>query len=284
MAEKNEQVEIIIDEKAYKLSGVENEKYIRSIADYADKKIKEISASAFGIAKNTSAFLVLVALNIADDYFKERDSIKGKLKKATDNLTIELNKLREEKSLLVKELAQVKAELDEVSSQPVDEEAVEEAEIYKREYETLKSNMVDVKLELNRAKSQLGSAKCEIEKHKTEKNELKLEIEEIQSKNALAMNEIEALKNASAGENDEINELRTALQAVKNENDMLRSGFDKIKKEQEANLPEKLAELENQLILAKNEAGKYKADAERAREEAEQAKKELYDYIDTFNV
>lgn len=286
MAE-NKQIEVVIDDKAYNLAGVENEKYIRNISEYVDKKIKEISSSAIGVAKNSSAFLVLVALNIADDFYREKDSVKVKIKKATESLTEQINKLNEENKELTAKLEQSeneKAELAAESEKAVSEDIAQQAEIYKREYENLKEQMKEVKLELNKAKSQLGSAKCELEKHKNEKNDLKISLSNIKDEKDKLENSLESEKNAN-------NELRVALEGIKNENNMLKNGYDKLKDSQNGDEGLKIAQLEKELEDTCKELEAYKENEiknnnliEKAQREAELAKAELAEYIETFSV
>mgnify|MGYP001061178276 FL=1 len=85
MSDKNK-VNIRIAGKDYTLVGREPEEYIQRVALYVDKKLNTIMNQNSKLS--TSMASVLTAINIADDYFKARESI--------DNLTKELNTLREE--------------------------------------------------------------------------------------------------------------------------------------------------------------------------------------------
>jgi cell division protein ZapA len=65
--------------------------YIQKVAEYVDKKMREIDTSAQ--AKSSLKVAILAALNITDELFQERlskeslhDEISGKLKRLSDTL------------------------------------------------------------------------------------------------------------------------------------------------------------------------------------------------------
>ena len=69
MAQKND-IPVIINGKVYTLSGYESEEYLQSIAMYINNKITECKSSEHYRKLNAEYQGVLLALNIADDYFK----------------------------------------------------------------------------------------------------------------------------------------------------------------------------------------------------------------------
>ena len=66
-------VKIVIDEKPFILMGEESEEHIRQVADYINIKIKEVKAISPHIAANVRMTHVLTSINVADDFFKERE-------------------------------------------------------------------------------------------------------------------------------------------------------------------------------------------------------------------
>lgn len=72
MANKIE-MPVVINGKVYTLSGYEGEEYLQNIATYINNKISECKASDQYRRMNTEYQGVLLALNIADDYFKAKN-------------------------------------------------------------------------------------------------------------------------------------------------------------------------------------------------------------------
>ena len=65
-------IPVVINGKVYTLSGYEGEDYLQNIATYINNKISECKASEDYRRMNSEYQGVLLALNIADDYFKAR--------------------------------------------------------------------------------------------------------------------------------------------------------------------------------------------------------------------
>nr|WP_034908627.1 cell division protein ZapA [[Eubacterium] cellulosolvens] len=76
MAEKHS-VKVMIDGKALTLSGFEDEEYLQKVAFYLNNKITELkSSNGYGrLSQDTKS--ILLALNIADDYFKAKDMVES---------------------------------------------------------------------------------------------------------------------------------------------------------------------------------------------------------------
>jgi cell division protein ZapA len=93
MTEKTtEKVEIFGQE--YKIKGVGNPQYIHKIAGYVDKKMREIAHSS-GIMSQ-SRIAILAALNIADEYYQEKDARK-KVQLELENQAARLGELLDTK-------------------------------------------------------------------------------------------------------------------------------------------------------------------------------------------
>ncbi len=71
MAQKID-IPVVINGKVYTLSGYEGEEYLQNIATYVNGKISECKASEDYRRMNGEYQGVLLALNIADDYFKAK--------------------------------------------------------------------------------------------------------------------------------------------------------------------------------------------------------------------
>ena len=67
-------IPVVINGKVYTLSGYEGEDYLQNVATYINGKIAECKTSDQYRRMNTEYQGILLALNIADDYFKATKS------------------------------------------------------------------------------------------------------------------------------------------------------------------------------------------------------------------
>ena len=70
--------EVLIGGKVYTLSGFEGEEYLQKVSSYLNHKITECTNSEGYRKQSADTRNVLLALNIADDYFKAISSSKIK--------------------------------------------------------------------------------------------------------------------------------------------------------------------------------------------------------------
>lgn len=73
MAQKKTDIPVVISGKVFTLSGYEDEDYLQSVATYINNKIEELKQSDDYQRMNSEYQGVLLALNIADDYFKAKN-------------------------------------------------------------------------------------------------------------------------------------------------------------------------------------------------------------------
>ena len=83
MAQKND-IKVVINNKVYTLSGQESEDYLQNVATYINGKIAECQSSEAYRRFNSEYQNVLLALNIADDYFKAKDQVNQMLTEDDD--------------------------------------------------------------------------------------------------------------------------------------------------------------------------------------------------------
>ena len=67
--------EVIIDGKVYTLSGYEEEDYLQKVGAYINNKINEFNEMEEFRRLSADTRSTLLALNIADDYFKAKESV-----------------------------------------------------------------------------------------------------------------------------------------------------------------------------------------------------------------
>jgi cell division protein ZapA len=83
MAVKND-IPVVINNKVYTLSGYESEEYLQNVATYINGKIADCQSSESYRRLNTEYQNVLLALNIADDYFKAKLQVNQMLSEDDD--------------------------------------------------------------------------------------------------------------------------------------------------------------------------------------------------------
>ncbi|MCM1179576.1 MAG: cell division protein ZapA [Clostridium sp.] len=94
MADKND-IPVVINGRIYNLSGYENTDYLQEVANYMNSKIAECKA-AEGFRRLSAEYQnILLAINIADDYFKVKNET-GKLFAKDDEKDKQIYDLRHE--------------------------------------------------------------------------------------------------------------------------------------------------------------------------------------------
>lgn len=72
MATGKNNAEVLIDGKVFTLSGFESEDYLQKVATYLNHKIEDCNDNEGYRKQNAETRSVLLALNVADDYFKAK--------------------------------------------------------------------------------------------------------------------------------------------------------------------------------------------------------------------
>ena len=76
MASSKNFTEVLIGGKVFTLSGFESEEYLQKVSTYLNHKIDECSSSEGYRKQSAETRSVLLALNIADDYFKAKAQVE----------------------------------------------------------------------------------------------------------------------------------------------------------------------------------------------------------------
>jgi len=101
---------VVIAGEIITLRATDSPEYLQQLSLYVDGKLAEIKAKNVTAAINDRVRTLLIALNIADDYFKANDKYE-RLDKVHKILAKEAEKLRVENAKLEKKFSQVQAEL-----------------------------------------------------------------------------------------------------------------------------------------------------------------------------
>ena len=129
MASKNT-VKVLIDGKIITLSGYESEDYLQRVASYLNNKLAELGSLPGYNRQSPDTKSPLLALNIADDYFKAKaqadameDDMESKDREAYDvkhdliAAQIQIDKMKQEIEQLQKEKAELNQQLEKVNTE-----------------------------------------------------------------------------------------------------------------------------------------------------------------------
>ena len=130
MGQVRTDIPVVINNKVYTLSGFEGEEYLQNIATYINGKIAECKTSEEYRRMNIESQGVLLALNIADDYFKAKSKAD---EIATDNSDKE------------QQLYELRHEV--IESQIKHEAALKLVEEYKEQVNILQKRLVQLEAE-----------------------------------------------------------------------------------------------------------------------------------------
>ena len=75
MASSKNYTEVLIGGKVFTLSGFESEEYLQRVSTYLNHKLEECTSSEGYRKQSAETRSILLALNIADDYFKAKKQI-----------------------------------------------------------------------------------------------------------------------------------------------------------------------------------------------------------------
>lgn len=132
MAQKHD-ISVVINGKVYTLSGYESEEYLQSIAMYINNKMTECKGSEHYRKLSPEYQSVLLALNIADDYFKAKKQAE------------ETGKVEDEKE---KQLYDLRHEV--IETRIKQESALKLVEEYKEQVNALQRKILQLEAEKDR--------------------------------------------------------------------------------------------------------------------------------------
>lgn len=138
---KMNDIEVMIHNKKYTLSGYESEGYLKTVADYINGKQDEFRKMENYSRLETELKNILLELNIADDYFKAKNQ--------AEELSAENKKKSEELFDLKHELISAQTRLEEAQ----------------KELETLKQEQVENQKQIVRLETELKERSYKGQKH-----------------------------------------------------------------------------------------------------------------------
>lgn len=133
MAEKRD-IPVVLNDRIYTLSGYENDDYIQSVVNYINNKLAECKTSEQFRRMSKEHQNMLVALNIADDFFR--------IKNQADDLT-------EEDTEKEKQLYDLRHEM--IEAQIKHESDMRLVEEYKEQVNALQRKLIQLEAEKTRS-------------------------------------------------------------------------------------------------------------------------------------
>ncbi len=118
---KYHDIEVIINNKRYKLSGYESEEYLQKIASYINSKHTEFRNKDAYKFLDADLKSILIQINIADDYFKTLDKLK-EIQAENDAQSKEIFDLKHELISVQTKLSATEKEMDELRKQLYEEQ------------------------------------------------------------------------------------------------------------------------------------------------------------------
>jgi len=125
MSNKYNDIEVIINNKRYTISGAESEEYLHRIASYINNKYAQMRNKDAYKFLDAELKNIMLQINIADDYYKTLDKL-DELKKESESKSNEIYDMRHElittKTMLdaaYKEIEELKNKLNEAQKKIV---------------------------------------------------------------------------------------------------------------------------------------------------------------------
>lgn len=160
-------IKIIVDGKSFTLVGEETEMHMQAVASYIDEKIVEIRKNAAAVKMDSSLAYVLAALNVADDYFKEKEKVaelEGRnlgLSTRLEELVFQLDEARLEIAELKENFNQAEKEI-----QVIDNPSLEEfGEVFEIDFQEKLDDKKEEALEESKEEKPETSEEPKVEPH-----------------------------------------------------------------------------------------------------------------------
>jgi len=103
-------VDVVICGEVITLKSDEDEAHLQRIARYIDRKLAELTATNANASINERIRTLLIALNVADDYFKASDGL-ARTKAMQEKYVNELARMQKEYTLLKERFHELQGEL-----------------------------------------------------------------------------------------------------------------------------------------------------------------------------
>ncbi len=265
MAAKND-IDITIGGKTLTLSGVESEAYLREVASYLNEKLKNFSDDAAYWKLPNDMRNVMLQLNLADDYFKEKSRVKeleGQVQELESHRDRALQELDEMQGAVQQSASRISAlETDAAGLRDQAQRAAAAENSAAKRFGAEKSRADKLTEELAALRRSKAESDKAVERFRKELAQTR---ETMQGELTRTRSGLEQqLAEAKA----EVNALQKSLNTTAEENKKLKAQLDTARQNGE-NVKKKLAAVE------KSFADKLAADTEQYRQQTQNARDEL---------
>lgn len=205
---QKKQVQVVIGGKVYKLAGSESEEYIQAVAHYINKKLVELSKNSSAGIEFSENYPILLALNIADDLFKEKNkdtAQDGQTSAASDEALADLSDLSNqlvEKTNEIDSLNKTISEKDGIIAKY--KAAMQSGSV---QFEKFKQAIAERDEEITRLRGKLSVANSDLTAFTTKVSDKDIEIGELNKKIAAKNKELNSLSVKLSEKNSALNEL-----------------------------------------------------------------------------
>jgi len=111
-----DRVEVVIDGRVFTLTSTESPEYLQKVALHVSQKIADLKAKNLSAVVDDRLRPLLIALNLADDYLKVKERYTAQ-DVETQELVRENKRLEKENAASAKQIKELKAELEKVSTE-----------------------------------------------------------------------------------------------------------------------------------------------------------------------
>ena len=218
-------IDVLIDGKVYSLGGSETEGYVQQIATYLNGKIFQLKAQPGFLKMPEDYQSIMTYLNLADDYFKEKESAKA---------------LASDKESMEKETYRLKHEM--VSTQMKLESLRNERTVSEEELETAKKAAKEAAEQAEAAKNEV---QAQIERVKKEAQE------QIEAVKKTAQEQVESARKKAQGQIEAVK--KTAQEQVESARKEAQGQIEAVKKTAQEQVESARKEAQEQIERAKRE-------------------------------
>ena len=218
-------IDVLIDGKVYSLGGSETEGYVQQIATYLNGKIFQLKAQPGFLKMPEDYQSIMTYLNLADDYFKEKESAKA---------------LASDKESMEKETYRLKHEM--VSTQMKLESLRNERTVSEEELETAKKAAKEAAEQAEAAKNEV---QAQIERVKKEAQE------QIEAVKKTAQEQVESARKEAQGQIEAVK--KTAQEQVESARKETQGQIEAVKKTAQEQVESARKEAQEQIERAKRE-------------------------------
>ncbi len=118
---KRTDIEVIINHKRYTICGYESEEYLQKVASYINNKYAELKQQEAYRVLDSDMKIVLMHINIADDYFKVKKQMED-MESNSDSKSNEIYDLKREIIALQSKLEHAEKEITLLKKENIEEQ------------------------------------------------------------------------------------------------------------------------------------------------------------------